>query len=49
MSKTPKKKKNRKRVLDLPDLEQAKSAVLSTLTSKSGQRTYDHAVSQRMS
>jgi hypothetical protein len=25
-------------------LEQAKSAVLSSLTSKSGQRTYDHAI-----
>jgi hypothetical protein len=31
-------------VLALPDLEQAKSAVLSSLTSRSGQRTYDHAI-----
>ncbi len=35
-----------KRVLALPDLEQTKSAVLSTLTSKSGQRTYDHAINE---
>jgi hypothetical protein len=33
-------------VLALPDLEQAKSAVLNTLTSKSGQRTYDHAIEE---
>src|SRR5438128_2391406 len=44
MSKFRKKKKSPKRVLALPDLEQAKSAVLNTLTSKSGQRTYDHAI-----
>jgi integrase len=31
-------------VLALPDLEQAKSAVLASLTSASGQRTYDHAI-----
>ena len=37
------KKKPPKRTLALPDLEQAKSAVLNTLTSVSGQRTYDHA------
>ena len=43
MSKT-RKKKSPKRVLALPDLEQAKSAVLNTLTSVSGQRTYDHAI-----
>jgi hypothetical protein len=42
---TPKKrKKTPKRVLALPDLEHAKSAVLITLTSHSGQRTYDHAI-----
>jgi site-specific recombinase XerD len=46
MSKTRKKKKPPKRVLALPDLEQAKSAVLNTLTSKSGQRTYDHAITE---
>src|SRR3970040_206470 len=39
-----KRKKAPKRVLALPDLEHAKSAVLSSLTSRSGQRTYDHAI-----
>jgi len=34
----------RKDVLKLPDLEQSKSAVLSSLTSRSSQRTYDHAI-----
>lgn len=38
------KKKTPRRVLALPDLEQAKSAVLNPLTSVSGQRTYDHAI-----
>ena len=38
------RKKSPKRALALPDLEQAKSAVLSSLTSRSGQRTYDHAI-----
>ena len=38
------KKKQPKRVLALPDLEQAKAAVLNSLTSASGQRTYDHAI-----
>lgn len=33
-----------KRVLALPDLEQAKAAVLASLTSTSGRRTYDHAI-----
>jgi hypothetical protein len=37
------KKKSPKRVLALPDLEHAKAAVLNSLTSASGQRTYDHA------
>src|SRR5918911_3022144 len=37
-------KKPRKRVLALPDLEHAKTAVLNSLTSASGQRTYDHAI-----
>ena len=46
MSKYRKKRKTPKRVLALPDLEQAKSAVLNTLTSKSGQRTYDHAITE---
>jgi hypothetical protein len=39
-----KRKKAPKRVLALPDLEHAKSAVLSSLTSQSGQGTYDHAI-----
>src|SRR5215213_63097 len=38
------KKKTPKRVLALPDLEQTKAAVLNSLTSASGQRTYDHAI-----
>jgi hypothetical protein len=38
------KKKSPKRTLALPDLEQAKSAVLNSLKSVSGQRTYDHAI-----
>ena len=37
-------KKTPKRVLALPDLEHAKTAVLNSLTSASGQRTYDHAL-----
>jgi integrase len=42
----PKSRKNKspKRVLALPDLEHAKTAVLNGLTSASGQRTYDHAI-----
>jgi hypothetical protein len=40
------KKRQPKRVLTLPDLEQAKTAVLNSLTSASGQRTYDHAISE---
>jgi integrase len=38
------KKKAPKRVLAPPDLEHAKLAVLNSLTSASGQRTYDHAI-----
>ena len=38
-----------KRVLALPDLEQAKAAVLGSLTSISGQRTYDHAIREFVS
>src|SRR5919201_3235536 len=38
------KKKRPKRVLALPDLELAKTAVLNSLTSASGQRIYDHAI-----
>ena len=46
MPRSRKKKKSPKRVLALPDLEQAKSAVLNTLTSKRGQRTYDRAITE---
>ena len=38
------RKRQPKRVLALPDLEQAKMVVLNNLTSASGQRTYDHAI-----
>src|SRR5437867_12299172 len=38
------KRKAPKRVLALPDLEHAKTAVLNSLMSTSGQRTYDHAI-----
>ena len=44
MHKARKKKRLPKRVLALPDLEQSKAAVLNSLTSKSGQRTYDRAI-----
>jgi hypothetical protein len=44
MSKSRKKRKTPKRVLALPDLEQSKSAVLNTLTSKSGQQSYARAI-----
>src|SRR5205823_7433038 len=45
MSKSkPRKKRPPKRVLAPPDLEHAKTAVLNSLTSASGQRTYDHAI-----
>jgi integrase len=44
MPKSRKKKRPPKRVLALPDLEQSKTAVLNTLTSKSGQRSYDRAI-----
>ena len=39
-----KRKRAPKHVLKLPDLEQSKSAVLNSLTSRSSQRTYDHAI-----
>jgi hypothetical protein len=45
MSKPRKKKRTARRVLALPDLEQSKAAVLNSLTSKSGGRTYDRAIS----
>src|SRR6202521_2816592 len=45
MSKPKRRKRTpAKRVLALPDLEHAKIAVLNSLTSASGQRTYDHAI-----
>jgi integrase len=37
-------KKAPRRVLALPDLEHTKRAVLNSLTSASGQRTYEHAI-----
>ena len=46
MPKTKSRKKLPRRVLALPDLEHAKTAVLNSLTSASGQRTYDHAISE---
>jgi len=44
MSKPREKKRPHERVLALPDLEQSKAAVLNTRTSKSGQRSYDRAI-----
>ena len=44
MPKSRKKKRPPKRVLALPDLEQSKTAVMNSLTSKSGQQTYDRAI-----
>jgi hypothetical protein len=46
MPKSERKGKHQNALLSLPDLEQAKSAVLNTLTSKNGQRTYDHAITE---
>ena len=46
MPKHRKKRRPPTRSLALPDLEQTKSAVLNSLTSKSGQRTYDHAINE---
>ena len=44
MPKSKSRKKSPKRILALPDLEHAKTAVLNSLRSASGQRTYDHAI-----
>jgi len=44
MLKSRKKRRSPKCVLALPDLEQSKAAVLNSLTSESGQRSYDHAI-----
>src|SRR5215207_5080730 len=38
------KKSTPKRILALPDLEHAKTAVLNSVTSASGQGTYEHAI-----
>src|ERR1700760_4529156 len=46
MAKNRRKRKPPKRSLALLDLEHTKSAVLNTLTSKSGQRTYEHAINE---
>jgi len=39
-----KRRRTPKHVLKLQDLEQSKSAVRNGLTSRSSQRTYDHAI-----
>src|SRR5256714_6109626 len=45
MPKSKSRKKNTpKRILAIPDLEHAKTAVLNSLTSASGQRTYEQAI-----
>src|SRR5581483_1426985 len=44
MPKKNRRKRPPKTVLRLPDLEQSKSAVLSSLASQSSQRSYDHAI-----
>src|SRR5438309_5648541 len=44
MSQSRKRKRSPKQTLALPDLEQSKTAVLNSLTSRSGQRSYDHAI-----
>ena len=46
---TCRKKKAPKRLLALPDLEHATAAVLNSLTSASGQRSYDHAIREFVS
>jgi hypothetical protein len=37
-------KRTPKIILKLPDLEQSKSAVLNSLTSRGSRRSYDHAI-----
>src|SRR3989442_13842501 len=44
MSQLQKRKRPPKHILALPDLEQSKAAVLNSLTSESGQRSYDRAI-----
>ena len=49
MSRRPTSKRNRpkpKAVLQLPDLDQARSAVLNSLTSTDAQRGYRHAIDE---
>ncbi len=46
MPRKRRKKRTPKRVLRLPDLQLAKTAVLNTLTSESAQRSYDHAIAE---
>jgi hypothetical protein len=46
MQKQKRNKKPPKHTLAFPDLEQTKSAVLNTLTSKSGQRSHAHAIDE---
>ena len=46
MPRKRRKRKTPKRVLRLPDLQFAKTAVLNTLTSESAQRSYDHAITE---
>ena len=46
MAKTRKKRKSPKTVLRLPDLAQARTAVLNTLISLSAQRSYEHAINE---
>ena len=40
------KRKSPKPPLGIPDLEQAKAAVLNSLSSRTGQRTYEHAIDE---
>ena len=44
MPKSKSRKKKTEARPGAPDLEQTKAAVLNSLTSASGQRTYDHAI-----
>jgi hypothetical protein len=40
------RRKSPKRALGIPDLEQAKTAVSNSLSSPTGQRTYEHAIDE---
>ena len=48
MKSKSRRRKAPKRLLALPDLEHAKTAVLNSLTSSSGQRTYEHAIQSNL-